>query len=139
MIAYFRFHHLCEHDPLINRREAERPETRTFPDYHPITEEQVAELLRNTQRIKGLERESFQEESGSEIVVAATLSSILARLKQGIEGMTCPSPGSGPISRKSYELADFFVKNIQEKDLKGEGDDPKLVKRLYQLITGGRG
>ena len=81
------------------------------PNHHPLTREEIAALL--------------DEAKTAENTLA---SRIQVRLCQGIPGYACPRDIDGPVSDKTNEIDELYVKNFRK------GADPELVKKLYTIM-----
>lgn len=81
--------------PCPHEQQTDRPwcTTDTLPDHHPLTPEQVGELYR--------------------FALAATdmfrYARAVMRLRQGIEGMTCPQPADGDVADTATWLECFMA------------------------------
>ena len=84
------------------------------PNHHPVSKEDVAELLRL----------AAQESAKNKRQVAK----IQLRLGQGIPGMICPRPSEGPVAQKLQELGATFTAEYHK------GDDPDLVDRIKAIL-----
>lgn len=84
----------------------------TVSDYHPLTKQEIADLLRVAQTAD-----------------PSTANSIQFRLCQGIKGQECPRPISGRVAQRESEISSLYVANFQK------GADPTLVNRFYDLMT----
>lgn len=85
----------------------------TIVDYHPLTKDEIAELLRTAQASQG---------------DATLLAQIQIRLSQGIRGMTSPHPTDGPVKERNSRLNELYVNRYRE------GPTTQLVNMLYALM-----
>lgn len=99
----------------------------TIADHFPLTAAEIAELLvaAKTARHHPDPRLSSQ-----------TVASIQERLIQGIAGMECPRPASGPVARRMRMLDAFYVRWVRAIG----PDEPIsawIVRQFDVLINGG--
>lgn len=84
----------------------------TASDYHPLTREDIAVLLKEV-RLNG--RECFR--------------AVLVRLCQGIPGMVCPPPTSGPVAMRAERLRDLLAREGRKDPL------PDVINRIVEITS----
>lgn len=87
------------------------PHNETVPDYHPLTEEEILDLLNAA-------RDANQLSDYSESVT--TISDIQVRLNQGIVGIICPRPIDGPLAWRLNAVDSLYMEylgRIREREM----------------------
>ena len=104
MTTYHHYHIECLHDQGL------APRDETVADYHPLSTQEVIELL---QAAIGLKDHADRSPHGATQGIA----SIQVRLTQGIPGMTCPRPyDDSVVCEKMNALDSAYVDWIQDPD-----------------------
>lgn len=96
----------CGHEPGQGSGELT-----VLRDYYPLSRDEIKKLL---------DMAASDPESASEIQV---------RLVQGIKGMTCPRPVTGPVAQKMGKLERIFVDRFHL------GGTPDLVEAIMMLMN----
>lgn len=106
---------MINHKPIPCAHETKGVPTSTvLPDYHPLTRDEVVELLVLAEK--------------AEVLV---FSQIQCRLAQAIPGAECPHAIDGPVSKKSVKLDRIFV-NARRR---GNLTDPRTADMLFALMV----
>lgn len=90
------------------------PMSQTISDHHPLTFEDVVNLLRAAHGA------NFQE-----------LASIQYRLNQGVEGIVCPRAIDGPVAEASRDTDSVFMAWVRSKMIE---DENLVAKRLLKVM-----
>ena len=90
-------------------------------NYHPLTFEEVVELLKQTQDYA--KKDDW-----------ATVNSIHARIDQGIKGMQCPKTRGDAVSEKQDAIGCIFVKDFDKRNASPERIR-ELAQEIYSLMS----
>lgn len=90
-------------------------------DYHPLTFEEVVDLLKQTQDYA--KKDDW-----------ATVNSIHGRIDQGIKGMWCPKDIEGDVSDRQYAIGCIFVKDFDKRNASPERIR-ELAQEIYSLMS----
>ncbi len=99
--------------PCLHEIGKETDHARKVPDYHPLTDLEIQELL---DMAAGCTDDAY------------ILSRILKRLTQGVPGVTCPRELFGPVGDRVMRVRKLFIKNHYL------GGTDELVKKFVLLL-----
>lgn len=101
-----------------------------LPDYHPINETEITELLGEALRLAAiLDKPGIKNNAH---LLVGRIAAIQVRLTQGIKGMTCPRPYCEEnIARRMFLVDRQYVLLLNQEISIG-----KAVLRIHRLMTG---
>lgn len=100
-----------------------------LPDYHPINEAEIAELLNEALRLEAILNKPGIKNNAHLLV--GRIAGIQVRLNQGIKGMTCPRPYcEEDIARRMF-LVDQQYMLLLDREI----SIAQAALRMHQLMT----
>src|SRR4051812_31111443 len=98
--------------PCLHEVNPSLPPDYTVADHHPLTREEVIDLLR------------MAKDSPNPLA-----SEIQCRLVQAVPGQVCPHQIDGPVARRTVQLHKLYVEHFRR------GADPCLVDTIMELLS----
>jgi hypothetical protein len=108
---YTQYHIPCAHE------QGQTASDKRVSDYHPLTVEQIEDLLR-----KAIAHKEAQD--------ARSENSVLHRLVQGIQGIECPYRDDGPVADKQSLIYEKALACIKQRNQ----DITTLAKELHAIM-----
>jgi hypothetical protein len=110
-MSYTRYDIPCAHE------QGQAASDQRVPVYHPLTVEQIEDLLR-----KAIAHKEAQD--------ARSENSVLYRLAQGIQGIECPNRNDGSVADKQTLIYEKALAYIEQRDQ----DITTLAKELHAIM-----